>query len=47
MTYYKMIEGEWVECPKEDLNHRDRYKRISPTGGILISYWYDPNYDGE
>lgn len=38
MQYFKLVNGEWVECSEYDLSHGDKFKRVS-QGSILISYW--------
>lgn len=39
MTYYKNVDGEWVQCDVSELQAGDYYKMVSRSGGELISYW--------
>lgn len=47
VQFFKWVNGEWIECDESELEHREYFKKIMYNSIIIISYYNDPDYDGE
>lgn len=39
MQHFKFENNEWMACDETELSVGDRFKRVSESGGILISFY--------